>query len=128
LVRSGGLSFRTAHEIVSLAVKEAGRTDGCKDPQKIIDGVERAFLQVTGSALNLDRQILHRALDPRHFVDVRKTPGGPSAEVLAQTITVARETLAADISWVEAAAAHIERAQQRLEEHTEAFLTSNPAA
>jgi argininosuccinate lyase len=126
LVRSGALDFRTAHEIVSLAVKEAGRTDGNKDPQKIIDGVERAFPQLTGRALELDRQVLHRALDPRHFVDVRKTPGGPSAEVLAETIAAARERLAADTSWVEDAAAHIERARKRLKEQTEAFLMSNP--
>jgi argininosuccinate lyase len=126
LVRSGGLDFRTAHEIVSLAVKEAGRTDGNKDPQKIIDGVERAFPQLTGRALELDRQVLHRALDPRHFVDVRKTPGGPSAEVLTDTITAARERLVADTSWVEAAAAHIERARQQLKNQTEAFLMSNP--
>jgi len=111
---------------VSLAVKEAGRTDGNKDPQKIIDGVERAFPQLTGRALELDRQVLHRALDPRHFVDVRKTPGGPSAEVLTDTITAARERLVADTSWVEAAAAHIERARQQLKNQTEAFLMSNP--
>ena len=126
LVRSSGISFRTAHEIVSVAVKEAGRTDA--GPQTIIDGVERAFPQLTGRALELDRQVLHRALDPRHFVDVRKTPGGPSAEVLAQAIMLARETLSADISWVEAAAAHIQQAQQRLEEQIQAFLLSNPSA
>src|ERR1700728_926609 len=56
LVRSSGISFRTAHEIVSLAVKEAGRSDGNKDPQKIIESVERAFPQVTGRALELDCQ------------------------------------------------------------------------
>ncbi len=128
LVRSSGINFRTAHEIVSLAVKEAGRSNSSKDPQTIIDGVERAFPRLTGRAFELDQQVLLRALDPRHFVDVRKTPGGPSAEVLAQTITVAREKLAADTGWVEAAAAHIERAQQRLKEQTKAFLTSNPAA
>jgi argininosuccinate lyase len=126
LVRSSGISFRTAHEIVSLAVKEAGHADG--GPQTIIDGVEHAFPQLTGRALELDRQVLHRALDPRHFVDVRKTPGGPSHEVLAQTITAAREGLADDTSWVEAAAAHIERAKQQLDEETEAFLTGNPVA
>jgi argininosuccinate lyase len=124
LVRSSGISFRTAHEIVSLAVKEAGRSD----PQTIIDGVERVFPQLTGRALEIDQQVLHRALDPRHFVDVRKTPGGPSAEVLAQAIVLARETLSADISWVEAAAAHIQQAQQQLEEQIQAFLLSNPSA
>jgi argininosuccinate lyase len=128
LVRSSGINFRTAHEIVSLAVKEAGRSDGNRDPQKIIDCVERAFPQLTGRALELDRQVLHSALDPRHFVDVRKTPGGPSAEVLAQTITAATERLATDTSWVEAAADHIERARQRLQEQTEAFLSGNPVA
>jgi argininosuccinate lyase len=128
LVRSSGISFRTAHEIMSLAVKEAGHSNSFRDPKTIIDGVERAFSQLTGRALELDRQILHRALDPRHFVDVRKTPGGPSADVLAQTIAVSRERLAADAAWVEAASAQIERAQQQLEEQTEAFLMSHPAA
>ncbi len=128
LVRSIGISFRKAHEIVSQAVKEAGQTDGSKDPQKIIDGVERAFPEVTGRALALDRQLLRRALDPRHFVDVRKTAGGPAADVLGQTITEAKEKLAVDTHWVDAAAAHLQRAQQLLEEHTEAFLSSHPAA
>ena len=107
-------------------MKDAGRTDGNKDPQKIIDGVERAFPQLTGRALELDRQILQRALDPRHFVDVRKTPGGPSAEVLTETITAARDRLVADTGWVEAAADHIERARQQMKEETEAFLIGNP--
>jgi argininosuccinate lyase len=124
LVRSTGISFCTAHEIVSLAVEEAGHAD----PQTIIGGVERAFSRLTGRALDVDRQLLHGALDPRHFVEVRKTPGGPSADVLAQAIMGARERLDADVSWMEAAAAHIRQAQQRLEEQTQAFLTSNPAA
>jgi argininosuccinate lyase len=126
LVRSAGISFRTAHEIVSLAVKEAGRAE-TRDPQRIVDGVERVFPGLTGRALELDRQVLHRALDPGHFVDVRKTPGGPSAEVLAQAITAARERLAADKSWIEFAAAHIQQAERELEEQTAAFLRSNPA-
>jgi argininosuccinate lyase len=128
LVRSSGISFRTAHEIVSMAVKQAGHRDGSSDPQTIIDGVERAYPQVTGKAMGIAQQLLHRALDPRHFVDVRKTPGGPCAEVLAQAISAAREKLAADRSWMQTAAAHVEQAQQRLEEQTKAFLASTPAA
>jgi argininosuccinate lyase len=77
--------------------------------------------------LELDRQVLHRALDPVHFVDVRKTPGGPSAEVLAQAITAAREKLAADKDWIEAAATHTQQAMQELEAQVAAFLGSNPA-
>jgi hypothetical protein len=41
---------------------------------------------------------------------------------------LARESLGAAMSWVEAAAAQIRQAQQRLEEQTQAFLLSNPAA
>jgi argininosuccinate lyase len=133
LVRTSGISFRLAHEIVSLAVKEAGRTDGCsgsdaKDPQRIVDSVEQIIPQLTGRPLEIDRQVLRGALDPRYFVDVRKTPGGPSAEVLAQTITAARETVKDDMSWIEAAAVHIQQAKQQLEEQTAAFLKSNPTA
>jgi argininosuccinate lyase len=126
LVRSTGISFRTAHEIVSLAVKEAGRAE-TKDPQRIVDGVERVFPELTGKALELDRQVLHRALDPGHFVDVRKTPGGPSVEVLTQAITAAKERLVADKNWIEAAATHIQQATQELEAQAAAFLGSHPA-
>ena len=38
LVRSTGMSFRIAHEIVSLAVEQAG---GVSDPKKLVSSVER---------------------------------------------------------------------------------------
>jgi argininosuccinate lyase len=111
LVRTSGISFRSAHEIVSRAVKAGG------DPQRIIDSV--------GKSVEVDVQLLDRALDPHNFVDVRKTQGGPSAQVLEPAITAARETLAADERRLESAATHIAQARQLLERETAAFL-ENP--
>jgi argininosuccinate lyase len=111
LVRSSGISFRTAHEIVSRAVKAGG------DSQNIIDSV--------GKSSGLDVQLLHRALDPHNFVEVRKTPGGPSAGVLDPTIMAAKETLAADDRWLEAATTHVEQARQLLERETATFLKTS---
>ena len=48
LVRSCNISFRTAHEVVSRAVKETSQTKG-----NFIAAVERAFPECTGQPLNL---------------------------------------------------------------------------
>jgi argininosuccinate lyase len=127
LVRSAGMSFRTAHEIVSLAVKEADGIGDAEHPQRIIAAVERLSVQITGKSFDLDPQLLHRALDPRNFVEARRIPGGPARKVLEEAIAAAREKLNGDMNWIEAASAHIQQAQQLLKSQTQAFLASVPA-
>jgi argininosuccinate lyase len=124
LVRSTGMSFRIAHEIVSLAVDQAG---GAFDPEKIVSSVERLVPQVTGKAYDLDPSLLDQALDPQNFVDVRRIPGGPAAEVLEQAIAASRERLNADLAWLENASLSIEQARQKLKAQTESFLAGVPA-
>jgi argininosuccinate lyase len=124
LVRSAGLSFRTAHEIVSLAVKETAGTGGAWDPQQVIASVLRLSVQVAGIELDLAPQVLRQALDPKNFVEQRRIPGGPAREILEEAINASREKLNADMNWLNAASAHIEQSQQFLGSQTEAFLSS----
>ena len=118
LARSGGVSFRVAHEIVSMAVKNAAG----RDPHQISAAVSHAFAQVTGNPLPLEPALLLRALDPAEFVAVRKTPGGPAAGTLLESIASARDLLAGDAAWIDGAALRIEQARQALKLRTAAFL------
>jgi argininosuccinate lyase len=118
LVRSCNISFRTAHEVVSRAVKETSHTKG-----DFIAAVERAFPECTGQPLHLTSALLETALDPRHFVAVRKTIGGPALEVLSEDVQTARKTLANDRSWSEAAAGRLEQARTQLESRIDTYLS-----
>jgi argininosuccinate lyase len=117
LVRSCNINFRTAHEIVSRAVKETSHNRG-----DFIAAIVRAFPQCTSQALNLSSAQLETALDPHHFVEVRKTIGGPSLEVLSEDIRVAEKTVATDRTWSEAAANRLKQASQQLESQIDTFL------
>ena len=126
LVRSCGISFRTAHEVVSRAVKDAAHSGRCRSTEDLIAAVQRAFPACTGKALDMDSEVLHRALDPRHFVEVRKTIGGPKVEVLIQSIAGARETVAADRVWIASAKGRLGRAEEQLEARIDEFLADHP--
>jgi argininosuccinate lyase len=121
LVRSTGLSFRVAHEIVSLAVEQA---DDDFHPKKLVSSIERLIPQVTGRSYALDPNLLDEALDPQNFVDIRRIPGGPAPDVLKQAIDASRERLAADSAWLVSTSLSIEQAQQKLKAQVEAFLTA----
>ncbi len=43
---------------------------------------------------------LARVLSPRHFVDVRKTPGGPAPSETVRAIAASRLRLAEDDAWL----------------------------
>ena len=68
-------------------------------------------------------RLLETALDPRHFVEVRKTIGGPALEVLSEDIETARKTLANDRSWSEAATRRLEQARTQLESRIDTYLS-----
>jgi argininosuccinate lyase len=118
LVRSCNISFRKAHEIVSGAVKAASLHG-----EDLIEAVQRAYPGCTGQPLRLSPSQLQTALDPRHFVEIRKTIGGPAEQVLSVDIETARKTLAAGRAWVEAATNRLREAGQLLETRIDAFLS-----
>ncbi len=52
-----------------------------------------------GVALGYSEQALAKILSPRHFVDVRRTLGGPAPDETARAAAVSRQQLAADEQW-----------------------------
>ena len=100
LVREKGLAFRTAHAIVARLVKMA--TAQGLSPNKVgVAILEEAALAVTGHPLGLTEEALHRALDPIHFVQVRRIMGGPAPEATAAVLANVEEALERDRSWLD---------------------------
>jgi argininosuccinate lyase len=95
LVRDQGLPFGTAHKIAGRVVR--ARHDHPGTPASIL--LAGASADVLGAPLHYDDPTLERVLAPRHFVEVRKTLGGPSPERTTEAIAQSRAALAADDAW-----------------------------
>jgi argininosuccinate lyase len=96
LVRSAGISFHSAHGIVSGAVKEL---QGRYDADAMTEIIERELPAVP-------REEILASLSAQNFVAVRRVPGGPASEVLEPEILRAHGQLAADERWLGDAEAH----------------------
>ncbi len=106
LVREEGLSFRAAHHLVSAAVKATGRE---YSPQGLIAELDRLAPQIVGRPLKPRREEWLRALDPEHFVRVRKITGGPAPETVKGEIARAREETRRLQGWLEEKRAQLAR-------------------
>jgi argininosuccinate lyase len=112
LVRSGQMSFREAHHIVSDAVRSL---HGEYSAEAMVDAVLRA------TKVRTPRAVLLQALDPVNFVEVRRISGGPAREPVLDAIGEAESEIAATEAWIASKRAllaaypkHIEEARQVL--------------
>jgi len=110
LVREHQLPFRLAHGISCRLI--AARQQQPERPlAQLLADVSADLL---GAPLTYSEQALATILSPRHFVNVRKTLGGPAPEVTSAAIDVSRALLAADRSWWATAGTALAAAEQRL--------------
>jgi argininosuccinate lyase len=110
LVRDRGVPFRTAHAIAGRLSGQCGLGD-VKSLTVILGEVCR---EATGEPLELSAHELTEILSPRHFVDVRCTPGGPSPHEIARALAQAGAVLDADGAWLARARAATTAADERL--------------
>ncbi|KQL45812.1 argininosuccinate lyase [Brevibacillus choshinensis] len=99
IVRTDHLSFRNSHHIVSRVVKEA-MAAGMRADEISLELVNRAAREVIGKDLVMTAEELRLALDPVHFVKIRKLPGGPNADEIKRMIAQRTTTLQADAAWL----------------------------
>jgi argininosuccinate lyase len=102
--------FRTAHAIAGRLSGHCGLGD-VKSLAVILGEVCR---EATGEPLELSAEELTEILSPRHFVDVRCTPGGPSPNETARALEQAVAVLDADRAWLARARAATTAADERL--------------
>ncbi|HEY7334754.1 MAG TPA: argininosuccinate lyase [Bryobacteraceae bacterium] len=92
LVRREGLCFRDAHDLVADAVHACGADD---DPEAMA-----AALMNIRPTLKLSLAEILEALDPEHFVRIRKVVGGPAPERTRGALARARQEQQGFETWL----------------------------
>jgi argininosuccinate lyase len=123
LVRSTGMSFHTAHGLVSRAVKEL---DGRYDAEAVSAIIERELPASTKQASGISRADILKSLSAANFVAVRRIPGGPASEALDPEILRAREQIAADRQWLATAKYNLESARALTRQECDALVQRVP--
>lgn len=77
MVREKKMPFRTAHKIVGRMVTEA-INQKLKPEEVTGEFLDKISVDITGDKLNLDEDLIKKALDPLENVKMRTVPGGPS--------------------------------------------------
>ncbi|MEQ1757707.1 MAG: argininosuccinate lyase [Vicinamibacterales bacterium] len=110
LVRQHGLPFRTAHAIA------AGMMRGLREQRDRPLGALLAEVStsVLGAPLTYTDGELARILDPHHFVNVRRTLGGPAPEETARALAEAGTGLEQDEAWLKSTRQRLLAAQANL--------------
>ena len=88
MVREKQIPFRTAHKIVGRIVNEATANSMAEEDitSKFIDDIA---VELGFDELNLDDELIQRALNPVENVRIRAVPGGPAPEM----VEIARENI-----------------------------------
>jgi argininosuccinate lyase len=114
LARQHGLPFRAAHTIASRMLKEQRERPSAP--------LGAMLARISGDLLGVpleytDNQIAE-IMSPRHFVDVRRTLGGPAPVETERAINVSRELLGTDSGWLQRTREALAAADQRLRERS----------
>lgn len=81
MVRERKIPFRTAHKIVGRIVNEA-TAEGLESAKINSEYVDNVAIELGFEKLELDNDLIQRALDPLENVKIRNVPGGPSPEMV----------------------------------------------
>ena len=107
LVRNCGVSFHTAHEVVSGAVKAATTDD-------VTALASDLHVRTAALGLHITEEELRTALNPVHFVRVRTVTGGPAPEAVDPELARAAAQLTADEGWSKVQRDSLHGAQEQL--------------
>jgi argininosuccinate lyase len=117
LVREQGIPFSAAHAISARFV--AARQQDPARPLAVI--LHEASGAILPAPLAYAEEALERILSPRHFVEIRRTWGGPAPEETRRAAAVSTARLDQDQAWLTGALDALASAQQRLSERAAAL-------
>ena len=121
LVREEDIGFSTAHRLVTASVRAVGSEDS---PERLVTEMERLAPEILGRKLSKPREVWSRALDPVHFISVRKIPGGPAPQAMrAQMAAAQKEQLEAQ-EWLNNKRSLLERYSQFIQDEIAAVKTA----
>ena len=114
LVREHGLAFKTAHGIAGRLLKAHEQ-----NPRVALSPVLAAIcLEQAGRSIVIDDERLLEILSARHFVNVRKTPGGPAPEAMECAMSRSAELLQGDREWLNGTRGALKASGELLRERT----------
>ena len=109
LARDHDVPFKAGHAIASRLLARASA--GGERPADLVRVISA---EVLGRPIEMDDATLATILSPRHFIEVRTTPGGPAPAVIATAIEESRRALDADRQWFSEAAGKLTAAEESL--------------
>jgi argininosuccinate lyase len=98
LVRDHNISFGAGHTIAARLIERVRRDPGTP----LATALTEVSQTVTGRALVYEDTKLREILSPAHFIEIRKTPGGPAPSLTTAAIETSRALLANDRTWLTA--------------------------
>jgi argininosuccinate lyase len=110
LARDHGVPFKAGHAIASRLIANATALDR-ERPAGLLREISA---DVLGRPIEIDDAALATILSPRHFVEVRTTPGGPAPSETARAIDESKRTLDADRKWFLDASQRLVAAEEAL--------------
>jgi argininosuccinate lyase len=110
LTRDHGLAFKTSHAIASRFGIEAAQKARNEWPAVLA----RIASELANTKVEYSANQLTEILSPVHFVEVRKTPGGPNPDIVALAIRASRERLEHDRAWFASKMEGLKRAEEAL--------------
>jgi len=113
LVRTDGISFKSAHAIARAVCADSG-----EGRASAAERLASASVDVLGRPLHYDDGELARVMTPRHFVEVRTTHGGPAPGETARAAAGARANLQTDLDWSAGCRERLAGAEARLRERS----------
>ena len=112
LARDEGVPFRTSHTIATRLIAEAARRPS--EPRSQL--LREVSASALGRPIEFDDAKLNRVLSARHFVEIRKTAGGPAPSEVTKALSASRVLLDADQKWLGDTRNKLKCADERLTE------------
>jgi argininosuccinate lyase len=110
MVREAGLSFRMAHHVVALVVRNALAAGKSADAITTTD-LDTAAAALFGKPLGIAPEAVAQALDPAENIRTRTVLGGPAPASMARMLAARDAALGRDAAALEAAAGRIRAAR-----------------
>ena len=117
LVRRHGIAFRTGHAIAARLL-QAQRAEPNAPLGAMLASVSSDLL---GAPLHYSDAEIAEVMSPRHFVDVRRTLGGPAPAETARAIDASRQALVRDRAWIAATRDALVAAEAHLRQRSAAL-------
>ena len=112
LARDHDLPFKAGHTIAARLIAASRATPGAS-----LAGLVREISKdVTGKEIVYTDAQLAEILSPRHFVEVRKTHGGPSPSETLRAMGVSKKALSKDDGWLRDTRERLRSAEKRLKD------------